>query len=123
MSGPDTVATVSPPLGADAPSEPQTPSQEGASQVSAQAVALAAMIQRALAAGDENIMDEEALQTLMAALCKTYSAMVENGSTAMPLNKRGGVTATDVMIVSGNLLRAADLQVFELGMWQGWTGR
>jgi hypothetical protein len=27
------------------------------------------------------------------------------------------------MITASGLLKAADLQVFELGMWQSWTGR
>jgi hypothetical protein len=33
------------------------------------------------------------------------------------------VSATDVMITASGLLKSADLQVFELGMWQSWTGR
>jgi len=28
-----------------------------------------------------------------------------------------------VMLTASGLLRAADLAVFELGMWQSWTGR
>jgi hypothetical protein len=27
------------------------------------------------------------------------------------------------MVTASGLLRAADLAVFELGMWQSWTGR
>jgi hypothetical protein len=33
------------------------------------------------------------------------------------------VSPTDVMITASALLKAADLQVFELGMWQSYTGR
>jgi hypothetical protein len=32
------------------------------------------------------------------------------------------VTATDVSITALSMLRAADLQVFELGLWQSWAG-
>jgi hypothetical protein len=32
------------------------------------------------------------------------------------------VTPTDIMLTSSQLLRAGNLQVFELGMWQSWTG-
>jgi len=39
------------------------------------------------------------------------------------LDGRSGVSPTDVMITASGLLKAADLQVFELGMWQSWTGR
>ena len=33
------------------------------------------------------------------------------------------VTPTEVMVTASGLLRAANLAVFELGMWQSWTGR
>ena len=65
----------------------------------------------------------EALQELMAALCRTYSAQIEAGDEVLPLPERGSVTSTDVMITASGLLRAANLAVFELGMWQSWTGR
>ena len=59
----------------------------------------------------------------MAAVCKTYAAQVEAGGQLLPLPARGGATATDVMITASGLLKAANLAVFELGMWQSWTGR
>ena len=37
--------------------------------------------------------------------------------------ERGGVSPTDVMVTASGLLSAANLAVFELGMWQSWTGR
>ena len=33
------------------------------------------------------------------------------------------VNPTGVMLTASGLLRAANLAVFELGMWQSWTGR
>ncbi len=59
----------------------------------------------------------------MAAACKTYAAQVEAGEQVLPLPERGGATATEVMITASGLLKAANLAVFELGMWQSWTGR
>jgi hypothetical protein len=59
----------------------------------------------------------------MAAVCKTYAAQVEAGEQLLPLPPRGGATATDVMVTASGLLKAANLAVFELGMWQSWTGR
>jgi hypothetical protein len=90
---------------------------------SAQATRLAAEIERALANGRRDILSEEALQALMAAVCKTYAARVEAGEQLLPLPERGGATATDVMVTASGLLKAANLAVFELGMWQSWTGR
>jgi hypothetical protein len=82
---------------------------------SAQAKRLAAELERALASGRRDL--------LSAAVCKTYAAQVEAGEQVLPLPQRGGATATDVMITASGLLKAANLAVFELGMWQSWTGR
>jgi len=86
----------------------------------AAAEALAADIQRALAAGDHDVLTPEALQKLMTAACRLYSAQSEAGSQMLPV---GEVTPTDIMITASGLMRAGNLAVFELGMWQSWTGR
>ena len=48
---------------------------------------------------------------------------IEAGGRYMPLAARSGVNDTTVMLTASALLRAANLEVFELGMWQSWTGR
>lgn len=64
------------------------------------------------------------LQRLMAATIRAYSAKVQGGEPFLPFDERTGrVAPTDVMITASGLLKAADLQVFELGMWQSYTGR
>lgn len=90
---------------------------------STQALELAAELERGLIEGQLDVVSEEALQRLMAAICKTYSQQVQGGNLSLPLQPRSGVSPTDVMITASALLRAVDLQVFELGMWQSWTGR
>jgi hypothetical protein len=90
---------------------------------SGQAKRLAAEIERALAGGRSDVLSTEALQALMVAVCKTYAAQVEAGKSLLPLPPRGGATATEVMITASGLLKAANLAVFELGMWQSMTGR
>jgi hypothetical protein len=91
--------------------------------VSAEAKRLSAEIERALASGQRDLLSTPALQALMAAACKSYAARVDAGEEVLPLPQRGGATATDVMITASGLLKAANLAVFELGMWQSWTGR
>jgi hypothetical protein len=98
------------------------PAENGAPD-SIEAKRLAEEMERALASGRRDILTTEALQALMAAVCKTYAAQVEAGDALLPLPERGGATATEVMITASGLLRAANLAVFELGMWQSWTGR
>jgi hypothetical protein len=93
------------------------------SDATAQAKKLAAEIERAIIDGDLNRVAPEAMQDLMAALCKNYSAQVEAGNQILPLRGRTSVTSTDIMTTASGLLKAANLAVFELGMWQSWTGR
>jgi hypothetical protein len=81
---------------------------------------LADDIQRALMAGNHDVLTPEALQKLMTAACRLYSAQSEAGSQMLPV---GEVTPTDIMITASGLMRAGNLAVFELGMWQSWTGR
>jgi len=84
------------------------------------AEALAADIQRALKTGDHEVLSPEALQKLMTAACRLYSAQSEAGSQMLPV---GEVTPTDIMVTASGLMKAGNLAVFELGMWQSWTGR
>ena len=41
----------------------------------------------------------------------------------LPAFPADAVTATDVMITATAMLKAVNLQLFELGMWQAWSGR
>jgi hypothetical protein len=84
---------------------------------------LAADIDRALAQGQTDLLTMDAIQALMAAACRSYSAQVEAGGNFPPLADRSRVTSTDVMVTASGLLKSANLAVFELGMWQSWTGR
>ncbi|HXL49676.1 MAG TPA: hypothetical protein VN975_12885 [Xanthobacteraceae bacterium] len=103
--------------------EPKPAGETANGAGSGQAKRLAAELERALASGRRDALSTEALQALMAAVCKTYAAQVEAGDEVLPLPQRGGATATEVMITASGLLKAANLAVFELGMWQSWTGR
>src|SRR5580692_2259957 len=80
-------------------------------------------IDRALSQGQTDLLSEEAIQALMAAACRSYSAKVEADGGFPPLAERSRVTSTDVMVTASGLLKSANLAVFELGMWQSWTGR
>ncbi len=92
---------------------------------SAEALRLAASIEAALQreAEDGIALDPQAVQALLAALCRVYSAHVENGPQYDICAAANPVTATDVMVTASALLKAANVAVFELGMWQSWTGR
>ncbi len=92
------------------------------SGLSADAIRLAGEIEQAFKKSDDAI-SAEAMQTLMSALCRVYSAQVENGANYTPIPEGQVVSPTGVMVTASGLLKAANLAVFELGMWQSWTGR
>ncbi len=98
---------------------PARPAGNGASS---DAKRLAAALERSIADGKLDLLTADALQALIAAACRVYSARIEAGQQFTPVPKHS-ISATDVMLTASGLLRAADLAVFELGMWQSWTGR
>ena len=90
--------------------------------LSADAIKLAGQIEQAFKKSDDAI-SEDAMQTLMGTLCRVYAAQVENGAKYTPIAEGQIVSPTGVMVTASGMLRAANLAVFELGMWQSWTGR
>ena len=93
-----------------------------AAGISAEAARLAGAIESGLAEGRLDVVTARALQQLIGACCRLYTARREAGEDLVPV-PRHSLAATDVMVTASGLLRAADLAVFELGMWQNWTGR
>ena len=105
------------------PAKPKAaPSKAPPSGLSADAIKLAEEIERAFKKRDDAI-SEDAMQTLMGVLCRVYATQVENGAKYTPIEQGQAVSPTGVMVTASGLLRAANLAVFELGMWQSWTGR
>jgi len=101
---------------------PLKPTEAAGNGASADAKKLAAVLERGIVDGKLDMVTAEALQKLIAAACRVYTARLEAGEQFMPIPKNS-ISATDVMVTASGLLKAADLAVFELGMWQSWTGR
>jgi hypothetical protein len=98
------------------------PAAATVSGASAEVERLAAALERSIADDKLDTVSAQALQKLIAAACRLYTARAQSGESFTPV-ARNSITATDVMITASGLLRSADLAVFELGMWQNWTGR
>ena len=94
-----------------------------AGELSAAIRALAAEMEQAIADDEPGRIDIEAQQALLSALCRLYAANDERGDHYDALGERTTVTATDAMVLCGALLKAVDLQVFELALWQSWSSR
>lgn len=63
------------------------------------------------------------LQELLARAVKQYAERVEEQGAFSAFPSESSVTATEVMVTVTAMLKAVNLQVFELGMWQAWSGR
>jgi hypothetical protein len=86
--------------------------------------AAVASLTNAISADRLDQLPPDLLQKLIAAAIRAYSAKVQAGEAFLPFHPSSGrVSPTDVMITASSLLKALDLQVFELGMWQSYTGR
>jgi hypothetical protein len=101
----------------------QPATEPAGDSLSEQALRLAKEIERSLVRGSAETLNPQALQALMAAACKVYATQIDAGQDLLPLGPRTSVTPTEVMVTASGLLRAVNLAVFELGMWQSWTGR
>jgi len=77
----------------------------------------------ALARTGKRLSDAD-IQAMLAKAVRLYAERVAEREDAFPAFPDGSnVTATDVMLTATAMLKAVNLQVFELGMWQAWTGR
>jgi len=75
-------------------------------------------------AGDLSALPDDDLQSLLAAAIREYAARADMRDDALPALPRDcGVTATEAMLTVSAILKAVNIQVFELGMWQSWSGR
>ncbi|MDB5410741.1 MAG: hypothetical protein JWL84_5653 [Rhodospirillales bacterium] len=89
----------------------------------AKSAKLAKSLQEAGEAGSFDGVSDAALQEILAAAVHEYGSRIEDGSEFKPFPARRHVTATDVMVISTAMLKAVGLQLFELGMWQAWSGK
>ena len=74
------------------------------------------------AVGAAERLSDEALQDLMAAVIHAYARRVESRDTdevPPPFRRESDVTATEIVVLVTELMKAADVELFELGMWKG----
>lgn len=95
---------------------------EAASAAEGALAAATAEIEACLAhAGDDGVSDET-LRRGFSALTQLYARKAEGRQSIFPLEPSAGASATAVLMTSTALLKGANLELFELGMWQSWSG-
>ncbi len=65
---------------------------------------------------------EEVIQAGMTALVRLYAVKFQLGERLSPFPDNNTVPATAAMIMCTAMMRAVNVEVFELGMWQSWSG-
>jgi len=83
---------------------------------------LAASLNSRIAAGQAGAVPDETLRHLMAALVKVYAAKFDEGQRPVLLDAESDVSATAILVTTSALMKASNLEIFELGMWQSWSG-
>jgi hypothetical protein len=76
------------------------------------------------ALGDGGALSDTDVQALFAAAVRIYAERAEARDeplAAFPSD--AGITATQAMVAITAMLKAVNVQLFELGMWQTWSGR
>jgi len=76
-----------------------------------------ALATEALRRGDADAVPDALLQSVFAAAVKVYAAKIErHGGDVKPF-RDGTVTATETVVAACALIRAADLNLFDVAMW------
>lgn len=75
-----------------------------------------------LATLDPRVMTPEVVQQLMTMAIRAYSDLVERGIEVSPLVPGSAVSATDAVRAASGILKALDLETFELALWQMFGG-
>jgi hypothetical protein len=90
--------------------------RRGAEQVAAE---LCAEIEQALQRAEPDVISDAGLKAAMAAVVRLYAAKVEAaGDELLPFEK-GALTATETVVAASAMIRAADLNLFDVAMWFG----
>jgi hypothetical protein len=77
----------------------------------------AAMAAAALARGEPDAVPDDLLRKTLAAAVKVYAAKAERRGGALAPFADGAVTATESVVAACALIRAADLNLFDVAMW------
>lgn len=90
--------------------------------VSEETAALKAFAEKMLALKDGEEMPKELVQEAMTALTRLYTVRFQVGERWSPFEGHRQMPATSVMIMSTAMLKAVNVELFELGMWQAFSG-
>ncbi len=80
-------------------------------------VDFSARVQSALARGEPDAIPDQELQKILAAAVKCYAAKAERRGGGLQPYPEGLITATETVVAACAMIRAADLNIFDVAMW------
>jgi hypothetical protein len=83
---------------------------------------LKAFAEKVLALNEGEEMPNELVQEGITALTRLYTVRFQLGERWGPFQPGRAVPATAVMIMATAMLRGVNVELFELGMWQAFSG-
>ena len=95
--------------------------QEDAQGIADAAEQLAHALNGLTTTGQAGAFPDETMRQLMAAMVKLYAAKFDEGQRPALLDAGSDVSATAVLVTTSALMKASNLEIFELGMWQSWS--
>lgn len=90
--------------------------------VSEETAAIRAFAERVLAQDPGQEISKELAQEGLTALTRLYTVKFQMGERWPPYLANRPMPATAAMIMATATLRAVNVELFELGMWQAWSG-
>ena len=76
---------------------------------------------KAMSPEDAEALSPALVQDVLAALIRLYAARSQAGDRFPPFTD-AAISATEVLIMASAIMRTANIELFELGMWQAWAG-
>ena len=108
-------------------SAPEAELIEREARIAAATAALEELVGKTVAALEAGAMTEavpmEGVQKLLSAAVRLYGTQFHAGRDIPIFGQGHGVNATDAMVATTAILKAVNIQLFELGMWQMWAKR
>ena len=83
---------------------------------------LAESLNATIATGQASSFPDDALRDLMTALVNIYAVKFDEGQRPALIDPDSGVSATAILMTTSALMQSSNLEIFELGMWQSWSG-
>jgi hypothetical protein len=86
-------------------------------QIEAIALEFCDRVAAALQSGELDTIPDDVLRRVLAASVKAYSAKAEAAEGEFPPYEADAVTATETVVTACAIIRAADLNMFDIAMW------